>query len=124
MKNVVSRRRFLQLGATTLAGAGSALWLPGCSDGNDNTAGLSQFCLNFNFVYRSELYLTSGVVAVMFGLLLVPNSLLGRALLGYRGFHRPRASVSMRRVRLRPACCTSMSRSLRCMRSTTQRVPR
>ena len=46
MKNVVSRRRFLQLGATTLAGAGSALWLPGCSDGKDNTAGLSQFCLN------------------------------------------------------------------------------
>lgn len=44
--------------------------------------GLSQFFLNFNFVYRAELHLTSGVVAVLFGLLIVPNALLGRALLG------------------------------------------
>ena len=44
--------------------------------------GLSQFCANFNMVYRSELYLTSGIVAVMFGLLIVPNALLGRAFLG------------------------------------------
>lgn len=44
--------------------------------------GISQFCLNFNFVYRAELHLTSGIVAVMFGLLMVPNALLGRALLG------------------------------------------
>lgn len=43
--------------------------------------GISQFCLNFNFVYRAELHLTSGIVAVMFGLLMVPNALLGRALL-------------------------------------------
>ena len=44
--------------------------------------GLTQFCLNFNFVYRAELHLTSGVVAVMFGLLMVPNALFGRAILG------------------------------------------
>ena len=44
--------------------------------------GLTQFCLNFNFVYRAELHLTSGIVAVMFGLLMVPNALLGRWLLG------------------------------------------
>lgn len=44
--------------------------------------GITQFCLNFNFVYRAELHLTSGIVAVMFGLLMVPNALLGRALLG------------------------------------------
>lgn len=44
--------------------------------------GLTQFCLNFNFVYRAESHLTSGVVAVMFGLLMVPNALLGRWLLG------------------------------------------
>ena len=43
--------------------------------------GLTQFCLNFNFVYRAELHLTSGVVAVMFGLLMVPNVLFGRLIL-------------------------------------------
>jgi len=44
--------------------------------------GLSQFCLNFNFVYRAEIHLTSGIVAVLFGLLLVPNALFGRLFLG------------------------------------------
>lgn len=43
--------------------------------------GLFQFCLNFQFVYRSEHYLTSGLVAVLFALLIVPNSLLSRMLL-------------------------------------------
>ncbi|WP_374407047.1 DMT family transporter [Pelagerythrobacter sp.] len=46
--------------------------------------GLTQFCGNFNFVYRAELHLTSGIVAVMFGLLMVPNALLGAWLLGQR----------------------------------------
>jgi len=41
-----------------------------------------QFCLNFNFVYRAEAHITSGLVAVVFGLLLIPNALLGRFLLG------------------------------------------
>jgi drug/metabolite transporter (DMT)-like permease len=44
--------------------------------------GVTQFCGNYNFVYRAEVYLTSGIVAVMIGLLLVPNTLLGRLLLG------------------------------------------
>ncbi len=44
--------------------------------------GLSQFCLNFNFVYRAESHLTSGIVAVMFGMLMVPNAVLGRLILG------------------------------------------
>lgn len=43
--------------------------------------GLTQFCLNFNFVYRAELHLTSGIVAVMFGLLMVPNVLFARVIL-------------------------------------------
>lgn len=43
--------------------------------------GATQFCGNYNFVYRSELYLTSGIVAVMISLLLVPNALLARVLL-------------------------------------------
>lgn len=36
--------------------------------------GLTQFVLNFNFVYRAEHYLTSGVVAVIYAMLLIPNS--------------------------------------------------
>jgi drug/metabolite transporter (DMT)-like permease len=46
--------------------------------------GLAQFCLNFNFVYRAEAHITSGLVAVIFALLLVPNALLARAFLGQR----------------------------------------
>lgn len=38
--------------------------------------GLTQFVLNFNFVYRAEHYLTSGVVATVYALLLIPNSIL------------------------------------------------
>ena len=43
--------------------------------------GVTQFCGNFNFVYRAEQHLTSGVVAVMFALLMVPNALFARVLL-------------------------------------------
>lgn len=46
--------------------------------------GLFQFVLNFNFVYRAEMYVTSGLVAVVFALLLVPNALLARLFLGQR----------------------------------------
>lgn len=45
---------------------------------------LTQFCLNFNFVYRAEGFITSGLVAVVFALLLVPNALFGRIFLGQR----------------------------------------
>src|SRR3546814_15704852 len=41
--------------------------------------GIAQFALNFNFVYRAEQHITSGLVAVLFALLIVPNTLLGRA---------------------------------------------
>ncbi|MBB3938830.1 drug/metabolite transporter (DMT)-like permease [Novosphingobium fluoreni] len=44
--------------------------------------GVTQFCGNYNFVYRAEEYLTSGIVAVMIGLLLVPNTILARVVLG------------------------------------------
>ena len=43
--------------------------------------GIAQFALNFNFVYRAEQHITSGLVAVLFALLIVPNTLLGRAFL-------------------------------------------
>ena len=46
--------------------------------------GLAQFCLNFNFVYRAEQFITSGLVAVVFALLLIPNAALARIFLGQR----------------------------------------
>lgn len=55
------------------------------------TLGIAQFVMNFNFVYRAEQYLTSGVVAVIYAMLLIPNSIfaflifrqpVGRAFIG------------------------------------------
>ena len=46
--------------------------------------GLLQFTCNFQFVYRAEHHLTSGIVAVLFALLLVPNALLSWAFLRQR----------------------------------------
>jgi drug/metabolite transporter (DMT)-like permease len=43
--------------------------------------GITQFCLNFNFVYEAELHITSGLVSVCFGGLIVLNALLGRIFL-------------------------------------------
>ena len=44
--------------------------------------GLFQFCGNYSFVYLAELHLTSGIVALLIGLMLVPNAILGRVMLG------------------------------------------
>lgn len=46
--------------------------------------GIMQFCVNFNAVYLAERQITSGVVATVFALLLIPSSLLGWAFLGQR----------------------------------------
>ncbi|MDJ0643841.1 MAG: DMT family transporter [Erythrobacter sp.] len=46
--------------------------------------GVFQFSGNFLFVYHAELYVTSGIVAMMFGLLMVPNAIFGRIFLGER----------------------------------------
>lgn len=46
--------------------------------------GIPQFVLNFNFVYLAEHYITSGLVAVVFALLLVPNTALGWLFLRHR----------------------------------------
>jgi drug/metabolite transporter (DMT)-like permease len=43
--------------------------------------GLPQFFVNFNFVYWAEHYVTSGLVAVVFAMLLVPNSAFARLFL-------------------------------------------
>jgi drug/metabolite transporter (DMT)-like permease len=50
--------------------------------------GLAQFVFNFNLVYRAEQYVTSGLVAVVFALLLVPNAVLARIFLK-QGRSRP-----------------------------------
>ena len=46
--------------------------------------GFAQFCVNFNAVYLAERHITSGVVATVFALLLIPSSLLAWAFLGQR----------------------------------------
>lgn len=46
--------------------------------------GLSQFTVNFNAVYLAEKFITSGLVATVFALLLIPNTLLAWILLGQR----------------------------------------
>ena len=44
--------------------------------------GFFQFFANFQLVYQSERFLTSGLVAVMFALLIVPNALAARIFMG------------------------------------------
>ena len=46
--------------------------------------GFTQFCINFDAVYLAEQHITSGVVATVFALLLIPSSLLAWAFLGQR----------------------------------------
>ena len=46
--------------------------------------GLLQFVINYNCVYFAELYITSGLAAVVFALLVVPNALLARLCFGAR----------------------------------------
>ena len=46
--------------------------------------GLAQFCVNFNAVYLAERHITSGVVATVFALLLIPSSLLAWLFLDYK----------------------------------------
>ncbi|MFL6720382.1 MAG: DMT family transporter [Sphingomonas sp.] len=50
--------------------------------------GFTQFCLNYDGVYLAERHITSGVVATVFALLLIPATLLGWALLGHRPSRR------------------------------------
>ena len=48
------------------------------------TVGLLQFVGNYNFVYAAEQHVTSGLVAVVFALLIVPNAAFARAFFGTR----------------------------------------
>jgi len=60
---------------------GERLTLLGAGWGFAALLGFAQFAFNFNFVYRAEQHITSGLVAVLFALLIVPNTLLGRVFL-------------------------------------------
>ena len=44
--------------------------------------GIAQFSGNFLFVYHAESHITSGIVAVMFALLMVPNALFAKVFIG------------------------------------------
>lgn len=46
--------------------------------------GFAQFTINFNAVYLAERHITSGVVATIFALLLIPSTLMAWAYLGQR----------------------------------------
>lgn len=50
--------------------------------------GFTQFCVNFNAVYLAERHITSGVVATVFALLLIPSSLLAWMFLGQKPTRR------------------------------------
>ncbi len=76
--------RFLVGAAAMFAYAmwrGERLTLSGMGWGFAALLGFAQFAFNFNFVYRAEQHITSGLVAVLFALLIVPNTLLGRVFL-------------------------------------------
>ena len=47
-------------------------------------SGVPQFCFNFNAVYFAEQFVTSGLVAVVYALLIIPNSLLAWLFLRHR----------------------------------------
>jgi drug/metabolite transporter (DMT)-like permease len=63
---------------------GESLKLSGKALGAAVFLGFAQFCINFNAVYLAEQHITSGVVATVFALLLIPSTLMAWAFLGHR----------------------------------------
>jgi drug/metabolite transporter (DMT)-like permease len=59
----------------------SRLKMPGPAHALAMVVGLCQFAGNYSFVYQAERHLTSGIVAVMVGMMIVPNAVLGRLVL-------------------------------------------
>jgi drug/metabolite transporter (DMT)-like permease len=79
--------RFLVAGVVMFAFCGltgRSLRLDARGHGFAVLLGLAQFVLNFNFVYRAEEHVTSGLVALTYALLVVPNVLLSALFLGSR----------------------------------------
>lgn len=63
---------------------GESLRLGGKALGAAVFLGFAQFSINFNAVYLAEQHITSGVVATVFALLLIPSTLMAWAFLGHR----------------------------------------
>lgn len=61
---------------------GESLRLPAGGQRLAVLIGLTQFFGNYQFVYQAEHYLTSGLVAAFYALLLVPNAVISRLFLG------------------------------------------
>jgi drug/metabolite transporter (DMT)-like permease len=61
---------------------GSKLKMPARAHLLAMAVGLCQFAGNYSWVYQAERHLTSGIVAVMIGMMIVPNAVLGRLVLG------------------------------------------
>jgi len=79
--------RFLIAGAAMAAltrWKGESLKLPLAGIAAAALLGFLQFVINFTAVYLAEHHVTSGLVATVFALLLIPNSLLGWAFLGQK----------------------------------------
>jgi drug/metabolite transporter (DMT)-like permease len=79
--------RFLIAGAAMMAIAratGAGLGIGRTGHGFAALLGVLQFVLNYNLVYLAEQYITSGLAAVVFALLVVPNAALARAFFGQR----------------------------------------
>jgi drug/metabolite transporter (DMT)-like permease len=79
--------RFLIAGAAMFViawASGASLRIGGQGHALAMAIGIPQFAINFNLVYTAEHYITSGLVAVLFALLMVPNTLLAWALFGQR----------------------------------------
>ncbi|MFN3371066.1 MAG: DMT family transporter [Sphingomonadaceae bacterium] len=79
--------RFLLAGSVLMgwcALRGEPLAFPRASLGFLAAFATLQFVMNFNFVYRAELYIPSGFLAVAFALLMIPNAVLARLVLGRR----------------------------------------
>ena len=66
------------------AAVGAALRIPPRAHVVAALFGIPQFCLNFNLVYAAEHHVTSGLVATVFALLMVPNSALAWLFLNER----------------------------------------
>ena len=63
---------------------GESLRLGAKAIGAATFLGFAQFCINFNAVYLAEQHITSGVVATVFALLLIPSTLMAWTFLGHR----------------------------------------